>query len=73
MLSLIGKSLAALEGTENPELITTDGVVPIEPSLATEGMLWFDNLMVPDFTGILPFAVSGIVYAMYSVLFLDHD
>ena len=66
MLSLTGKSLAALQGTENPGLITTDGVVPIEPSLATEGMLWFDNLMVPDFTGILPLAVSGIVYAMYS-------
>ena len=66
MLSLTGRSLAALDGKENPGLISTDGVVPIDPSLATEGMLWFDNLMVPDFTGILPFAVSGMVYAMYS-------
>ena len=66
MLSLIGKSLAALEGKENPGLSTTDEVIPIEPSLATEGMLWFDNLMIPDSTWILPFALSGIMYTMYS-------
>ena len=66
MLSLIGKSLAALEGKENPGLSTMDEVIPVEPSLATEGMLWFDNLMVPDPTWILPFALSGIVYTVYS-------
>ena len=66
MLSLIGKSLAALEGKENPGLSITDEVIPIEPSLATEGMLWFDNLMVPDPTSILPFALSGILYVIYS-------
>ena len=66
MISLIGKSLAALKGKENPGLITTNGVIPVEPSLATEGMLWFDNLMVPDSTWILPFALSGIVYATYA-------
>ena len=66
ILSLIGKSFAALEGKENPGLSTTDEVIPIEPSLATEGMLWFDNLMIPDSTWILPFALSGIMYTMYS-------
>ena len=66
MLSLIVKSLVALEGKENPGLSTTDQLIPIEPSLATEGTLWFDNLMVPDPTWILPFALSGIMYTVYS-------
>ena len=65
IFSFIGKSLAALKGKENPGLSTTDEVIPIEPSLATQGMLWFDNLMIPDPTCILPFALSGIVYTMY--------
>ena len=66
MLSLIGKSLAALRGKENLNLISTDDLIPIEPSLATEGMLWFDNLMIPDSTCILPFALSGIMYVRCS-------
>ncbi|KKY23395.1 putative membrane insertion protein [Diplodia seriata] len=35
----------------------------LQPSLATEGMLWFPNLMVPDPLMILPFAVSGLTIA----------
>ena len=66
VLSLISKSLAAVGGKGSPGLSMTDEVIPIEPSLATEGMLWFDNLMIPDSTMILPFALSGIVYMMYS-------
>ena len=66
ILSLINKSSAAVGGKGNPGLSVTDEVIPIEPSLATEGMLWFDNLMIPDSTMILPFALSGIVYTMYS-------
>ena len=34
-----------------------------EPSLANEGMLWFENLLLPDPTGVLPFAVSGLMFA----------
>jgi inner membrane protein COX18 len=34
-----------------------------EPSLATEGMLWFQDLLVPDPTGALPFIASGIMFA----------
>jgi inner membrane protein COX18 len=34
-----------------------------EPSLANEGMLWFENLLIPDPTGVLPFAVSGLMFA----------
>jgi inner membrane protein COX18 len=33
-----------------------------EPSLANEGMLWFQNLLLPDPTGVLPFIVSGIMF-----------
>lgn len=34
-----------------------------EPSLATEGMLWFPDLLIPDPTGVLPFVVSGLMFA----------
>jgi inner membrane protein COX18 len=33
-----------------------------EPSLATEGMLWFPDLLIPDPTGVLPFLVSGLMF-----------
>ncbi|OAK95879.1 hypothetical protein IQ06DRAFT_319976 [Phaeosphaeriaceae sp. SRC1lsM3a] len=33
-----------------------------EPSLATEGILWFPDLLIPDPTGILPFIVSGLMF-----------
>ena len=34
-----------------------------EPSLAAEGILWFQDLLVPDHTGALPFITSGIMFA----------
>ena len=34
-----------------------------EPSLAAEGILWFQDLLVPDPTGALPFITSGIMFA----------
>jgi inner membrane protein COX18 len=34
-----------------------------EPSLANEGMLWFQDLLLPDPTGALPFIVSGLMFA----------
>ncbi|KAH7389595.1 60Kd inner membrane protein-domain-containing protein [Phaeosphaeria sp. MPI-PUGE-AT-0046c] len=33
-----------------------------EPSLATEGILWFPDLLIPDPTGVLPFIVSGLMF-----------
>jgi inner membrane protein COX18 len=33
-----------------------------EPSLANEGMLWFENLLLPDPTGALPFVVSALMF-----------
>lgn len=65
MLSLTGKSLALRE-KQNPGPGTVDELIPTEPSLATEGMLWFDDLTIPDPSLILPFALSGIMFVMYS-------
>jgi inner membrane protein COX18 len=67
---LIGMAVAAAKGegttmtNEAGELIAR--VTPtawFEPSLATEGMLWFQDLLVPDPTGVLPFIASGIMFA----------
>ncbi|KAL6707919.1 hypothetical protein ACN47E_003593 [Coniothyrium glycines] len=33
-----------------------------EPSLANEGIFWFQDLLVPDPTGVLPFLVSGLMF-----------
>lgn len=33
-----------------------------EPSLANEGFLWFQDLLLPDPTGTLPFIVSGLMF-----------
>ncbi|KAL9066146.1 MAG: hypothetical protein Q9161_007739 [Pseudevernia consocians] len=45
MLGLTAKSLTALKGKQHPGPGTADELIPIEPSLATEGILWFDDLM----------------------------
>jgi inner membrane protein COX18 len=34
-----------------------------EPSLATEGMLWFPDLLMADPTGVLPYIVSGLMFS----------
>ena len=35
--------------------------ISIEPSFATEGALWFPNLLVADPQMILPFMLSGVI------------
>ncbi|OJD33580.1 mitochondrial inner membrane protein oxa1l-like [Diplodia corticola] len=60
----LGKDDATIEGVAD----TLKGATPdtavvsdwIQPSLATEGMLWFPDLMAPDPLLILPFVVSGV-------------
>lgn len=37
-------------------------IIPFEQSLATEGILWFPDLLVPDPLLILPFALSGAMF-----------
>jgi inner membrane protein COX18 len=39
-----------------------EAVVPVEPSLATEGMLWFPDLMAADPLLLLPFMLSGVMF-----------
>ena len=60
MLSLTGKSLIALKEKQKPGPGTMDELIP------TEGMLWFDDLTIPDPSLILPFALSGIMFVMFS-------
>ena len=38
-------------------------VVPVEQALAAEGALWFPDLLVPDPLLVLPFALSGALFA----------
>ena len=64
MLSLAARSLTTFKGRQYPEPSTADDLIPLEPSFATEGILWFDNLMVPDPLLILPFAMSGVMFGM---------
>ena len=65
MSSLVATSLTTLKGKQYPEPGTADHLIPLEPSLATEGILWFDNLMVPDPLLILPFAMS--MFSIFSI------
>jgi len=37
--------------------------VPFEPSLAEEGALWFPDLLAPDPSLVLPFVLSGTLFA----------
>ncbi|KAI4629299.1 uncharacterized protein J4E87_003563 [Alternaria ethzedia] len=67
---LVGMVVAAVKGegtTMTNELgETVARVTPsayFEPSLATEGVLWFQDLLVPDPTGALPFIASAIMFA----------
>lgn len=41
-------------------------VVPLEPSMATEGALWFSDLLVPDPLLILPIVLSASMFANIS-------
>ncbi|KAI4184216.1 MAG: hypothetical protein L6R41_004898 [Letrouitia leprolyta] len=43
--------------------ISEVSAVPIEPSLSTEGALWFPDLLVPDPHLILPFILSATMFA----------
>lgn len=52
-------------GEASGDVSQVDGALSsyFEPSLANEGMLWFPDLLLPDPTGVLPFVVSGIMFA----------
>ncbi|KAL9027428.1 MAG: hypothetical protein Q9196_004047 [Gyalolechia fulgens] len=54
------------EAVKVREDIVEAPAVPIEPSLATEGALWFPDLLVPDPHLILPFILSATMFANIS-------
>ncbi|KAF1940849.1 hypothetical protein EJ02DRAFT_219483 [Clathrospora elynae] len=63
---LLGMGLSAFKKDDAATSVGELAVTPsqwFEPSLATEGMLWFQDLLVPDPTGALPFVVSGLMFA----------
>ena len=59
-LALIGRSLT---GKHSLDQTLDDSVVHLEPSLATEGAMWYPNLSLSDPFLILPFVVSGSIFA----------
>ncbi|KAF1849929.1 uncharacterized protein K460DRAFT_6919 [Cucurbitaria berberidis CBS 394.84] len=65
---LLGLGFSAFRGGDDVASASASEVVNttsrwFEPSLANEGMLWFQDLLVPDPTGALPFLVSGLMFA----------
>ena len=53
-------------------LRTVDSLaVPVEPSFAWEGILWFPDLLVPDPQLILPFFFSGVMLG--NIFYLQHS
>ena len=45
------------------EALGAPSIVPVEQSFSTEGALWFTDLVVPDPQLILPFLLSGTLFA----------
>ncbi|KAL3420526.1 hypothetical protein PVAG01_06971 [Phlyctema vagabunda] len=62
-VGLLGMAVSRISGTEEATAASTaieQGLHRIE-SLATEGMLWFPNLLLPDPQLVLPFMLSGLI------------
>ena len=57
---LAGRSFKGSQGLELRFVDTS--VVPVEHSLATEGAMWFHNLLLPDPNLILPFVLFGVLF-----------
>lgn len=52
--------LGEISASASPDVVSA---IPIEPTFATEGCLWFPNLLESDPLHILPFAVSAMLVA----------
>lgn len=62
-LAAAGMPEAGVVGSELiGEKSVVEAVVPVEPSLATEGMLWFPDLMAADPMLLLPFMLSATLF-----------
>ncbi|KAL8930195.1 MAG: hypothetical protein Q9208_000812 [Pyrenodesmia sp. 3 TL-2023] len=55
--------LSSSDGLDILESIGKDPLIPLESSLATEGALWFHNLLLPDPHLALSFILSGSLLA----------
>ena len=75
LLGLLGNTIqngAIFE--EFPEILdSTSATISVEDSFATEGALWFPNLLVPDPMLILPFVLSGSMFASIYLQQLLHQ
>lgn len=58
-----GLQTSSWQDDNNSSAIPEGPVIPIEPSFATEGMLWFPDLLVPDPHLYLPFVLSLTLFA----------
>jgi inner membrane protein COX18 len=62
LLGLATKSMASGEESAPASDPSALSSIPIEPSLAAEGALWFPDLLVPDPQLILPFTLSAALF-----------
>jgi inner membrane protein COX18 len=61
----MGMTFSAIKREDTSAVVDTLGVTPstwFDPSLANEGMLWFQDLLLPDPTGALPYVVAGLMF-----------
>ncbi len=58
-----GLQMSSTEGIDILESIGKDPLIPLESSMATEGALWFHNLLLPDPHLALSFILSGSLFA----------
>ena len=64
LLSLLAKSFSqSVDQDRDASLVAIGSKFPVEQSFSTEGALWFSNLLVPDPQLILPFILSGVLFA----------
>lgn len=68
LLGLATRTFSNSEGETADAIASTVGsdVVPLEPTMATEGALWFPDLLVPDPLLILPIILSASMFANIS-------
>ena len=64
LLSLLAKPFShSVEQDSETALAALESDFPVEQSFSTEGALWFHNLLAPDPQLILPFLLSGVLFA----------
>ncbi|KAH8821284.1 60Kd inner membrane protein-domain-containing protein [Xylogone sp. PMI_703] len=60
LLGMIAERFSSNAGEKIPDILG-GGSFGMEESFSTEGVLWFQNLLLPDPQLILPFALSGVI------------